>query len=130
MNWSGRRWLLAIAVMGPCLVSADCRDDGECAVGARCLFARGYESRCGGYISMTKIDKDATRLDGPLRRRGADGYPCQFNVDCQPGLACYKANQGGFEGQCRATLPGVDDAKGKRLIKADDLPGGGPDRRR
>lgn len=94
-------WLWAVSLIGSPNALGECLEDGDCPPGSRCLVARGYENRCANHTPLVDVPPDAKRLDSPLNRRGV-GDPCQFNVDCLSGFACYKATQATAEGQCLA----------------------------
>lgn len=96
----GCRQLCAMVLIGSSLAMAGSREDEACDGGDRWLVARGHHGHCGSYPFVITGGRDADHFDAPLSKRGRAGNPCQFNVDCLPGLACYKANNGAVEGQC------------------------------
>ncbi len=102
--WAG--WLL----IGSPAIMAECLDDAECASGSQCFVARGYKNRCASQLPLIDIPGEVGRLRIPLSQRGGGGYPCQFNVDCSPGFACYKKNQAAIEGQCLQPPPKDQDS--------------------
>jgi hypothetical protein len=70
------------------------------------MMADRYESRC---LRPTAYVSDTGDIGGgiadPQRQHGSPGDPCQFNVDCLPGLACYKISQSATEGRCNQPDP-------------------------
>ncbi len=112
MKISGDRQLCVLALIGSSLVMAGGREDGACEFGNQWLVARGYGGRCGSYPLAITTGRDAKHFAVPLPQRGNAGYLCQFNVDCLPGLACYKANFGAVEGRCARPEP-ADDPSGR-----------------
>ena len=93
--------LVGVVLLWPFLTAAGCLEDADCSAGARCLLARGYlEGRCASALPLISVPTDAGRLSISVGQRGNTGSSCQFNVDCLPGLACYKAGRATIEGQC------------------------------
>ena len=90
-----------VLLLWPFWAVAGCLEDADCSAGTRCLLARGYlEGRCASVLPLISVPTDASRLGVSLGEHGNTGSPCQFNVDCLPGLACYKAGRATIEGQC------------------------------
>lgn len=104
-----------IVVLAMKSAEAGCRDDSDCDGTLRCLVAQGHESLCGEYLPSIQILSDRERLKRPLRESGNISSACQFNVDCQPGLACFKTMQAAFEGRCYQ-FPGAGDRSGSGMV--------------
>jgi len=79
---------------------ANCLGYADCPSGTRCYVARGYDSRCIEPLPLVIIAGETLRHSSSLLNQGSTGYPCQFNVDCGPGFACYKPAHAAIDGQC------------------------------
>jgi hypothetical protein len=70
-----------------------CKTDAGCELRDRCVFAKNVEEGvCMHVVVPETLPADREQSKRSWEDKGDTGYPCEFDIDCAPGRACFRAD--------------------------------------